>query len=152
MIIELGLSAFIAIIPTTASSTIHVQNVAAARAAASLPSEWQPFRDCVAARESSGRYDAQNPVSSAQGKFQFLDSQWRHGGGWNVWKRLLANGYDRNTAKRLLSRLHATPIKQWRPVYQDILFASVVTSRQGMGWRHWHLAGSRCNTLVPNKN
>lgn len=130
---------------------MHVSNRAAAASAARLPVEWEAFEECVSARESSGRWDAQNPTSSAQGRFQFLDSQWRHGGGWNVYKALIRHGYDKPTAKRVLARLHDTPIKRWRPIYQKILFTSVLTSGQGQGWRHWYLAGSRCNNLVPKQ-
>lgn len=32
--------------------------------------------DCIAAHESGGNYSAQNPTSSASGKYQVLDSTW----------------------------------------------------------------------------
>jgi len=127
---------------------VRSSNIAAARAARDIPEHLEDFQACVAQRESSGRWNAQNPVSSAQGKYQFLDSQWRQGGAWNVWKRLVRHGYDRSTAKIVRQKLMATPIKRWKPVFQDILFAEVLTSGEGMGWRHWYLAGSKCNRLI----
>lgn len=136
----------------------HIANVQAARQARDIPDKWQPFALCISARESGfGRhpdtrksYQAANPASSAQGRYQFLDSSWRKGGAWNVWKRLRAHGYDKQTAAKVRNRLMLTPIKAWKPVYQDILFAYVITSTEGKGWRHWHLAGSPCNRLVPS--
>lgn len=147
MIIE-SIFSIALIIPQQQPEQVRTINRQAARSAAHIPREWEPFRQCVAERESGHSYRAQNPVSSAQGKYQFLDNNWRHGGGWNVYKALTKHGYDRPTAKRVLHRLHATPIKKWRPIYQEILFAYVLTSREGKGWRHWYLAGSRCNTLA----
>jgi hypothetical protein len=146
--IDIALSLVLSIGPMQQPEAIHTRNVIAARSAAEIPKNWEAFQDCVSARESGNSYRAQNRSSSAQGKYQFLDNHWRHGGGWNVYKSLVKNGYDKATAKRLLKRLHALPIKRWKPIYQEILFASVLTSGEGMGWRHWFLAGSKCNRLV----
>ena len=146
--IDFALAAVLYIAPAEQPTAVRIQNISAARAARDIPNEWEDFQECVAARESSGRYNAQNPVSSAQGKYQFLDNKWRHGGAWNVWKRLIRYGYDKDTAKRVRERLMDTPIKKWRPVYQDILFAEALLSGQGFGWKHWYHPGSKCNQMV----
>ena len=111
-----------------------------------VPAAWEPFRACVVARESKGDPRAQNPISSAQGKYQFLDRQWRRGAAWNVYHRLRDAGMPRSQARRILTRLHATPIKFWREQYQDAAFAFVILIPRG--WRHW-AGGHGCNTLVP---
>lgn len=114
--------------------------------AARIPAAWEPFRDCVVNRESHGNPRAQNPVSSAQGKYQFLDNNWRRGAGWNVYSRLRDAGMPRPQARRILARLHETPIKQWREEYQDAAFAFVILIPRG--WRHWS-GGHGCDRLVP---
>jgi hypothetical protein len=129
---------------TTPTQAIEIKTARAAE----IPAQWHDFQECVAARESSGSYTAQNPTSSAQGKYQFLDNNWRHGGSWNVYKRLVKHGVPRREANRVRLVLKQAPIKTWRPKYQDILFAEVITSSEGMGWKHWFLAGSRCNRLA----
>jgi len=121
-------------------------NPAAITAAAHIPAEWRPFADCVTNRESHGNPRAQNPVSSAQGKYQFLDNAWRRGAGWNVYKRLRDAGMPRATALPILRKLHATPIKRWREEYQDAAFVFVILVPRG--WRHWS-GGHGCNSLVP---
>lgn len=115
-------------------------------AAAQIPTRWKPFAECVANRESHNNPRAQNPVSSAQGKYQFLDKEWRNGAGWNVYHRLRNAGMPRATAVPILKKLHATPIKRWREEYQDAAFAFVILVPGG--WRHW-TGGHGCNSLVP---
>jgi hypothetical protein len=136
---------------------VRIVNVSAARQARELPREWEAFTLCISKRESgygrtadtSKSYRAKNPASTASGRYQFLDSSWRRGGAWNVYKRLIRHGYTKETAAKVRNRLMATPIRQWKPVYQDILYAEVILSSEGNGWRHWHLAGSPCNSKVP---
>jgi hypothetical protein len=144
--------------PAQPASAVQIVNISAAQQARTIPAPWRPFTECISERESGyGRtsdtraaYKAANPTSSAQGRYQFLDaSGWRHGGAWNVWKRLIRHGYDKATASRVRNRLMSTPIKEWKPVYQDIAYAETLLSGNGKGWRHWHLAGSRCNNLIP---
>ena len=113
--------------------------------AARIPAAWEPFRACVVARESNGDPTAENRASSAQGKYQFLDRQWRHGAGWNVYHRMRAYGMTRSHARLILTSLHATPIKDWAEPYQDVAFAFAILIPRG--WRHW--SGDRCNILVP---
>ena len=131
------------IIPSEQPAVASARIVATA---ARIPAAWEPFRDCVVNRESHGNPKAQNPVSSAQGKDQFLDNSWRRGAGWNVYNRLRDAGMPRPQARRILARLHETPIKQWREEYQDAAFAFVILIPRG--WRHWS-GGHGCNTLVP---
>jgi hypothetical protein len=117
-------------------------------AAASVPPRrWWPFARCVAERESGGSPTAQNPTSSAAGKWQFLDSQWRTGLAHMVRSRLIAHGVPFAQAKRIRLELSATPIHRWPERLQDVGFAAVIVTPGG--WRHWALAGSRCNALVP---
>ena len=132
----------------TPAQAVEARTVAAVSQAAVIPAEWQEFQECVADRESSGSYTAQNPTSSAQGKYQFLDNNWREGGAWNVYKRLIKHGATRKEANRIRLVLREAPIKTWRPKYQEILFAEVLLSGEGKGWAHWYLAGSRCNRLA----
>ena len=55
--------------------TAHLQ----AQAAAATPVHTPPggFLACVRRHESGGNYQAKNPVSTASGAYQFLDSTWR---------------------------------------------------------------------------
>ena len=131
------------IIPNEQPASIQTRIISQA---AQIPREWRPFAECVVKRESNGNPRAQNPVSSAQGKYQFLDNHWRNGAGWNVYSRLRDAGMPRPQARRILARLHETPIKQWREEYQDAAFAFVILIPRG--WRHWS-GGHGCNTLVP---
>lgn len=152
--IDLILAAMIQIAPVPMQDTAavtHMVNIQAARQARQIPEQWDAFTLCISQRESNHNYKARNKSSSAQGRYQFLDRSWRKGGAWNVYKRLIAHGYDRDTATRIRHRLMATEIARWRPVYQDILYAYVITSNEGQGWRHWHLAGSPCNQLTPQR-
>lgn len=133
---------------TPANQPEMIQTRQAITAAADTPAGWEPFQRCVAERESHGNYQAQNPTSTAQGKYQFLDASWREGGAWNVWKSLIAHGASKREANRIRKVLSHAPIKTWRPYYQEILFNYVVTSNEGSGWRHWYLNGSPCNRLA----
>ena len=134
----------VAMMISTEAPSVHPAR--AITAAGQIPAAWQPFRDCVVKRESNGNPRAQNPISSAQGKYQFLDNAWRHGAGWNVYKRLRDAGMSRATALPILRELHATPIKRWREAYQDAAFAFAILVPGG--WRHWS-GGRGCNSLVP---
>ena len=142
LMIENLIFAMSMMIPTERPATSSARIVATA---GRVPAAWEPFRACVVARESHGDPAAENRASSAQGKYQFLDRQWRHGAAWNVYHRLRDAGMPRSQARRILARLHSTPIKRWREEYQDAAFAFVILIPRG--WRHW--SGDRCNTLVP---
>ena len=118
----------------------------AAVVASILPPQQERFRECVAHRESRGNLRAQNRNSSAQGKYQFLDNQWRNGLAYMVTAALKDRGVG---VKGLKRELRSTPIKNWGPLLQDVAFAEVLNARgKWSGWKHWYLAGSKCNALV----
>ena len=120
--------------------------------AAEIPASQQAFASCVAHRESHGNYKAARPEagSSAQGRWQFLDKQWRHGLSFMVAARLRDFGMSAKAADKVRRDLQAKPIKRWAPEYQDIAFIAALNARGAWsGWRHWYLAGSKCNALVP---
>ena len=130
-------------IPKEAPASVQTRMISQA---AEIPARWQPFAKCVVNRESRGNLRAQNPVSSAQGKYQFLDNVWRIGAGWNVYARLRDAGMPRREARAILRELHAQPIKRWAEPFQDAAFAYVILIPRG--WRHWS-GGHGCNNLVP---
>ena len=144
MIDAIVFAAAVAAGPTTAGTA-----TSAVVSAARIPSRWQDFASCVVKRESGGRRNAQNPTSSAQGLYQFLDSQWRHGLPYMVAARLREAGMSKAAAKSLRIRLQSTPIKNWREEYQTAGFVAVLLAENGRGWRHWSLPGHRCQGLVP---
>lgn len=114
-----------------------------------LEASQQPFADCVAQRESGGRPTARNPRSSAQGKYQWLDRSWRHGLAHMTAWRLRDYGLSRAQARSLRAWLRARPIAAWPEQLQDVAFAaSLNAAGEWSGWRHWYLAGSKCNRLV----
>lgn len=121
----------------------------AMRRAATVPSRWRAFASCVSERESGGSYTARNTSgSSASGRWQLLDRTWRINGGihYTVSKRLKAVGVPAGVRAVVRDYLHATPIYRWPAPYQDAAFVQIVSEG---GWKHWYLAGSRCNGLVP---
>ena len=129
--------------PTEAPASVQTRIISQA---SEIPRQWRPFADCVANRESHHNPRAQNPVSSAQGKYQFLDNAWRIGAGWNVYSRLRDAGMPRREARAILRDLHSKPIKRWAEAYQDAAFVFVILIPRG--WRHWS-GGHGCNNLVP---
>ena len=123
------------------------------REAAVVPSKWMRFAKCVAYRETGitnlnnkqSREDAKNPRSSASGRWQFLNTQWQHGGSFMVRDRLVQFGMPEQEAKRVRLHLGDRPIHKWDGWWQDVLFNEVV---ERGGWTHWR--GSRaCDALVP---
>ena len=116
--------------------------------AATIPAKHQPFAACVSNRESHGNSRAKGDVSSARGRWQFLDRQWRVTGGltFMVRDRLVRFGMKTRYANTIRVQLQHTPIDRWAPVLQDVAFVSVITHRGG--YRHWYIAGSKCNALA----
>lgn len=128
------------------------RSVSAVRAAAEPPRAWRAFAECVLRRESGATLDrqqsgvgAQNPRSTAAGRWQML-AGWQHGGAWNVQKRLIRYGAPKPQARQVRIYLQRTPIHRWHGIWQDMAAFEALESG---GWRHWYLAGSRCNGLVP---
>ena len=121
-------------------------------AAAFIPEKWRPFSKCVLDRESGGRLTeknsgegAKNPRSSASGRWQFLDSQWRSGLASMVASRLRDEGVPAKHTKGLRAHLESRPINKWDGWFQDIGHRAVLAAG---GWRHWS-GGNGCNSLVP---
>lgn len=122
------------------------------RASAAVPSRWRSFAECVLRRESGGvlhnkqsREDARNGVSTASGRWQFLQA-WQHGGSFMVRDRLIRFGMPQAKAREVRKHLGSKPIYQWDGWYQDILFNEVI---ERGGWHHW-TGGRGCNALVPS--
>jgi len=121
----------------------------AAASAAVIPASQQAFAECVSQRESHGNYKARGSDSSSAGRWQFLDLQWRRGLSYMVAARLRDHGMTGRASKAVRIHLQATHIANWEPNYQDAAFISVLNARgPWSGWKHWYLAGSRCNALA----
>ena len=123
--------------------------------ASTVPKKWRAFATCVLDRESGATLDriqsgagALNPRSSASGRFQFLDSQWRHGGSFMVKDRLVRFGVPKLHAKQVRKHLGKTPIHKWHGHWQQTLFNEVVARG---GWFHWS-GGGGCNSLKPSSS
>jgi hypothetical protein len=121
--------------------------VPAVRTASLPPRSWAGFAACVEDRESGGNPTILNRQGSgAAGLFQFMPA-WRHGAPYIVRERLLQFGATKRQAKAVREYLTGLGrIERWPALYQRIAFAEVL--EDGL-WKHWHLAGSRCNSLVP---
>ena len=121
----------------------------AAHQAAQIPTDQRVFASCVSERESHGNYKARGDRSSARGRWQFLDAQWRHGLAYMVADRLHRKGMSKAAAQLVRIHLQSISIDQWAPVYQDAGFIEVLNARgKWSGWRHWYAPGSRCNALA----
>lgn len=136
MITEAALAAALLITPTSATER-----------AAELPAAQEQYRECVAKRESHHNPQARNRTSSASGKYQFLDSQWRHGLAYMVAAELRDHGHPEPRAVR--KELQRKPIHTWPEAYQDVAFAAVLNAEgPWSGAKHWRLVGSYCDRLV----
>lgn len=131
------------------ASTLLLARADVVDAAAVIPAAQQPFARCVADRESNGNPKARNRSSSAMGKYQWLDTPWRHGLAHMTAWRLKDFGLTRRQATEVRSWLRSRPITHWPENVQDVAFIATLNARgPWSGWRHWYLSGSRCNTLV----
>ena len=120
-----------------------------AASAAAIPASQQAFAQCVSDRESHGNYSARGSDSSSAGRWQFLDRPWRHGLSYMVAARLRDFGMSGPASKKVRIHLQATHISAWEPAYQDAAFVADLNARgPWTGWKHWYLAGSRCNALA----
>ena len=120
-----------------------------AASAAVIPASQQAFAECVSWRESRDNYKARGSDSSSAGRWQFLDRPWRNGLSYMVAARLREFGMSGKDSKAVRIHLQATHIAAWEPNYQDAAFVAVLNARgPWSGWKHWYLAGSRCNALV----
>lgn len=114
--------------------------------AAHMPKKHRAFAKCVLRHETGAvlhnkdsREDAKNPISSASGRWQFLDNSWRHGGSHMVRERLRDFDVPKKEAKRIRKHLAATPIRKWDGWFQDVLAVEVI-ERGG----HHHWTGTGC--------
>lgn len=123
--------------------------------ASQIPTWMRSWAACVLARESGGTLDrpwsgagAVNTAgSSAQGRWQLLDTAWRVNGGIHfiVARRLAAFGLPAPQVRAIREYVRRTPIHQWPAPLQDVAFIQIVTEG---GARHW-FNGGRCDGLAP---
>jgi hypothetical protein len=111
------------------------------REAAKVPAKHRSFASCVLDRESGGTLDriqsgvgAKNPNSTASGRWQFLDSQWREGLSFMVRDRLVQFGMPNDDARTIRQQLSTQPIYEWHGYWQQIGFVEVITRG---GEQHW---------------
>jgi len=134
------------IVEAVLAAAITVTQKTVLHDAAQLPARHQAYAACVSNRESHGNYRAKGDVSSARGRWQFLDQQWRHGLSFMVAERLVTFGLPKKQAANIRHQMQAKPIDKWTPVLQDVAFAAVITHKGG--YKHWYITGSRCNALA----
>ena len=131
------------------AAAIALTPMSAAQQAATIPDPQRAFASCVSHRESHGNYKARGDESSARGRWQFLDQQWRHGLAYMVAERLRHFGRSRHESKRVRIHLQSVSIDRWPAYAQDAAFVAVLNARgPWSGWRHWYLPGSKCNALA----
>ncbi len=118
-------------------------------AAARVPKDQVDYAKCVSHHESRGNYKAVGDVSSARGRWQFLDDEWRHGLPFMVANRLVDHGMHKSKKKKLVTDLQSKSIDKWEPIYQDVAFLAALNAKyHWSGWTHWAV-NSKCNELVP---
>lgn len=116
--------------------------------AATVPRSLRPWAACVLNRESGGTLNdrtsgqgARNPVSSASGRWQFLDTSWRSGLSFMVRDRLIRFGMPKAQAREVRLYLGARPISEWHGLWQDIGFLEVMARG---GKHHWSGGSHSC--------
>ena len=118
-------------------------------AAARVPKDQVGYAQCISHHESRGNYKAVGDQSSARGRWQFLDKQWRHGLSFMVANRLVDYGMPKSKTKKLVKHLQSKSIDAWEPIYQDVGFVAALNAKyHWSGWTHWAV-NSECNKLVP---
>lgn len=97
----------LALAPLAAVSPAHADEMpAAVPAAVSAPTG---ILDAIAECESRGSYTAQNPSSSASGKYQFLDSTWKAMGGSTARAKDASPAEQDRLAAKLLAQQGTAP-------------------------------------------
>lgn len=105
------------------------------------------FMRCVSHRESRGKPTAVSSSGRHRGKYQVTPAM-AVGMSWHVlpWLRTW-----RTDAAEYAAKLRHTPMNHWPEAVQDAAFVLTLhhNGHRWVGWRHWYLAGSACNKLVP---
>lgn len=116
--------------------------------AATVPASIRSFASCVINRESGGNLNdttsgmgARNPVSSASGRWQFLDTSWRRGLSFMVRDRLVQFGMPKANAREAREWLGAHHISTWPGILQDVGFVEVM---ERGGKHHWNGGPHSC--------
>lgn len=119
--------------------------------AATFPPSLVRFAACVLDRESGGTLDrrqsgagARYPdasVSSASGRWQFINNDWQHSLPWHVRDRLIQFGMSKAQANEVRGYLDKRPIWKWDGWLQDIGF--IETMERG-GRHHWNGGSHSC--------
>ena len=107
--------------------------------------KWAPIRKCISQRESNHNYRARNPQSSAQGAYQFLDSQWRVS-----LTHMMMREAKTMSERQAIKALRQSPIAKWSRYWQDRAFYTAW--RHGEGRQHWATTagGPECISLKVN--
>lgn len=107
--------------------------------------KWAPIRKCIMDRESNFNYRARNPQSSAQGAYQFLDSQWRVS-----LTHMMMHEADDMSERQTIKDLRRYPIAKWSRYWQDRAFYTAW--RHGEGRHHWKTTegGPECISYMVN--
>lgn len=105
------------------------------------------FMECVSFRESRNDSTAVSRTGKHRGKYQATPAMAR-GMAWHLLPWLKTWHAD---AKGYAMQLRRTPMNRWPEEMQDAAFILTLhhNGKRWSGWRHWYLAGSRCNALVP---
>lgn len=137
-------------VPTPAEAPALAANNYAL-SASKIPANQLEYAKCISYHESRGNYQAVGDKSSARGRWQFLDKQWRRGLSYMVADRLVNHGMPKSQEKDLIKDLQKHPIDAWKPIYQDVGFVSALNAKgPWSGWKHWSV-NSQCNKLVPRQ-
>lgn len=112
-----------------------------------VDSATEAFRDCVSFRESRNDPTAVSASGKHRGKYQVTPGMGR-GMAWHLLPWLKTWHAD---AKGYAAQLRRTPVNKWPEEMQDAAFVLTLhyDGKKWSGWRHWYLAGSACNALVP---
>ena len=104
----------------------------------------EPYRKCVAARESNGRYWAVSPTENYRGAYQVSEAL-TVGMGWMIQKELRAMHVP--TAKQIGAILRAAPMNRWSRYWQDFGFW-ITFNHDGKhsGAHHWAGGRYKCAT------
>lgn len=133
------------------ATALHLSTKQIVDAAAVSP--MPKFSACVVKRESGGTLEdktsgvrARNREagSSASGRWQFIDRDWRRGLSYMVADRLRQFGMPAREARTIRVRLSRKSIDLWPGALQDVGHAEVL---ERGGWFHWR-NHDRCDRLA----